>query len=81
MLQVSLDLKAEADDFHVFLLTLEPGDWTRPTLFKDWTPWDVVAHLHYFDNVSVLAMTDVDAFTAKRDGLIKDLNVTVSDPE
>ncbi|MBW2275032.1 MAG: TIGR03084 family protein [Deltaproteobacteria bacterium] len=75
MLQVSLDLKAEADDFHAFLLTLQSGDWTRPTLFKDWTPWDVVAHLHFFDRVSLVALEGREAFAAERKRLIGDLKV------
>ena len=73
MLQESVDLIAEAEELHGFLQTLDPEDWQRPTGFMSWTPWDVVAHLHYFDHVSLLAMTDVDAFTAKRDALIADI--------
>ena len=59
MLQVALDLRAEADELHAFLGSLAPDDWERPTLFNAWTPWDVVAHLHFFDEVSVLALEDV----------------------
>jgi uncharacterized protein (TIGR03084 family) len=65
MLQESLDLRAEADELHAFLKTLGEGDWGRPTPFLGWAPWDVVAHLHFFDRMSVLALTDVDAFAAK----------------
>ena len=43
MLQESLDLRAEADEFHSFLKTLGDGDWGRPTPFLGWTPWDVIA--------------------------------------
>jgi uncharacterized protein (TIGR03084 family) len=71
MLQESLDLRAEADELHSFLQTLEPGDWERPTGFMRWTPWDVVAHLHYFDQVSMLALNDGEAFAAKRNELIE----------
>jgi uncharacterized protein (TIGR03084 family) len=35
-----------------------------------WTPWDVVAHLHFFDRLSLLAVTDEDAFAVKRKDLI-----------
>ena len=71
MLQESLDLRAEVDEFHSFLQTLEPADWQKPTLFKSWTPWDVVAHLHYFDHMSVLALNDEDAFAIERKALIE----------
>jgi uncharacterized protein (TIGR03084 family) len=72
MLQESLDLKAEADAFRAFLETLEDEDWARPTGFMGWTPWDVVAHLHYFDKVSLLALEGEEVFVAKRDALIKE---------
>jgi uncharacterized protein (TIGR03084 family) len=71
MLQVSLDLRAEADELHAFLQKLGPDDWGRPTPFLGWTPWDVVAHLHYFDRLSLLALTDADAFAAKRKEFIE----------
>jgi uncharacterized protein (TIGR03084 family) len=71
MLQESLDLRAEADELHAFLQTLEETDWERPTGFMQWTPWDVVAHLHFFDRVSMLALKSEDAFAAKRDEFIQ----------
>jgi uncharacterized protein (TIGR03084 family) len=70
MLQESLDLRAEADDLRDFLATLGGDDWAKPTLFMKWTPWDVVAHLHFFDRVSLLALTDEEAFAVKRKDLI-----------
>ena len=78
MLQVSLDLKAEADDFYGFLITLDPEDWTRPTLFKQWTPWDVVAHLHYFDRVSLVSLQGPEAFAGERQKLIEALKAGTS---
>jgi uncharacterized protein (TIGR03084 family) len=66
VLQESQDLRAEADDLHAFLQTLGEEDWGRPTGFKQWTPWDVVAHLHYFDRCSILAVKGEDEFAAKR---------------
>jgi uncharacterized protein (TIGR03084 family) len=70
MLQESLDLRAEADELRDFLATLGGDDWAKPTLFMKWTPWDVVAHLHFFDRLSLLAVTDEDAFAVKRKDLI-----------
>ncbi len=70
MLQEGLDLRAEADDLHAFLETLSEQDWQAPTSFMKWTPWDVVAHLHYFDEVSMLSMQGLEAFKPKRDFLI-----------
>ena len=69
-MQESRDLRAEADEFHAFLKTLDAADWSRPTPFLGWTPWDVVAHLHYFDRVALLALTDADAFAVTARELI-----------
>jgi uncharacterized protein (TIGR03084 family) len=72
MLQESLDLTAEADDFRAFLETLSEADWGRPTGFMGWTPWDVVAHLHYFDMISLMALDGEEVFVARRNALIED---------
>jgi len=66
MMQESLDLRAEADELHAFLQTLDAKDWARTTGFKQWTPWDVIAHLHYFDRAALLALEGEDGFAAKR---------------
>lgn len=81
MLQESLDLLAEAEELHGFLQTLDAGDWAVPTQFMHWTPWDVVAHLHYFDRVSVLALEDEAAFAAKRNELIGNIGKGLTNAE
>jgi uncharacterized protein (TIGR03084 family) len=81
VLQVSLDLCAEADELHAFLQTLKEEDWERPTPFLGWTPWDVVAHLHFFDRVSMLALTDAQGFADKRKALIEAYSSGVSGAE
>jgi uncharacterized protein (TIGR03084 family) len=73
MLQVSMDLRDEVDELHGFLPTLTPDDWERETGFLSWTPWDVVAHLHYFDLVSLTSLEGEEAFASERDALIKEL--------
>jgi uncharacterized protein (TIGR03084 family) len=70
MLQESQDLVAEADELRTFLETLGADEWERETGFMTWTPWDVVAHLHFFDEVSMLSLQGVEAFTPARDELI-----------
>jgi len=81
MLQESLDLRAEADELHTFLKTLGDEDWSRPSPFMRWTPWDVVAHLHFFDRLSMLALTDVDEFAARRAEMIKAMAAGASGTE
>ncbi len=81
MLQESLDLRAEADELHGFLQTLGPEDWGRPTGFLRWTPWDVVAHLHFYDLVSLDALDGREAFGLRRDELIKSFGAGRSNAE
>jgi uncharacterized protein (TIGR03084 family) len=81
MLQESLDLQAEADGLRDFLETLDEEDWARPTAFMGWTPWDVVAHLHYFDRLSLLALDDEAAFAQKRAELIRKLGEGLANRE
>lgn len=81
MLQVGLDLRSEADELHAFLKTLDERDWNRSTQFMDWTPWDVVAHLHYFDRVSLLALTDEAAFVDRRKQMVESMSAGVTNRE
>jgi uncharacterized protein (TIGR03084 family) len=66
MLQVASDLREEVDELHGFLQTLKTADWERETGFMQWTPWDVVAHLHYFDLVSMVALEGEEALAVER---------------
>ena len=58
------DLRAEAEDLRVLLAGLMPADWSRPTQFKDWTPNDIVQHLHIGDVMGLTSATDPAAFGA-----------------
>ena len=73
-LPISADLKAEATELAAFLDTLSDEDWRTKTLFMDWTPWDVVAHLHYFDLVSMDASAGHEAFAPRKEQLIKEMS-------
>src|SRR4030095_16653131 len=69
MLQEALDFRAEADELHALLRTLGEDDWSRPTTFQRWTPWDVVAHLHLYDEVSLASLAGEDVFAEQRNKL------------
>jgi uncharacterized protein (TIGR03084 family) len=69
-LQEALDFRAEADELHAFLRTLGEGDWNRPTTFQRWTPWDVVAHLHLYDQVSLASLAGEEVFAQERNKLV-----------
>ena len=81
MLQVSLDFRAEVDDFHGFLQTLKAEDWDRETAFQAWTPWDVVAHLHFFDLVSRVSLEGEEAFAPERKALIAAMGAGTSNKQ
>src|SRR5258705_4057953 len=69
-LQEALDFRAEADELHTFLGTLAERDWSRPTTFQRWTPWDVVAHLHLYDQVSLASLAGEQEFAQERNKLV-----------
>lgn len=69
MLPIAVDFHDEVDEFHAFLRTLPAEVWDRETAFMGWTPWDVVAHLHYFDLVSRIALEGEEAFAPERKAL------------
>ncbi|UCE86946.1 MAG: TIGR03084 family protein [Deltaproteobacteria bacterium] len=71
MLPVCRDFRDEVDELHAFLETLAPEDWERETQFMAWTPWDVVAHLHYFDLLSRVSLEGEDAFAPERTALFR----------
>jgi len=70
LLPISQDFKDEVDELHAFLETLTPEQWDEQTGFMEWTPWDVVAHLHYFDVVSMASLEGEAAFAAERDAVM-----------
>ncbi len=70
MLQQAQDLQEEGIALHAFLKTLEAGDWQRPTPFKTWTPHQVVAHLHMFDRMSLLALEEPADYLAAAEELM-----------
>ncbi|MEO1253082.1 MAG: TIGR03084 family metal-binding protein [Pseudomonadota bacterium] len=61
----------EANDFldeslalHALIADLDDEGLERVTAFKAWTISDVVAHLHYFNDMASVSLSDRDAFAA-----------------
>ena len=77
-LKIGEELRDEVGEFHSFLETLDEKDWTTPTLFMNWTTWDVVAHLHFFDLVSLAALSGVDEFKRRQKDAIEGAKNKVS---
>ncbi len=70
MLQQALDMREEGDALYDFLKPLEASAWERPTLFNDWTLWDIIAHLHYFDRMALQSLTSETDFKQAADELV-----------
>jgi uncharacterized protein (TIGR03084 family) len=58
------DLRAEGDELFALLADMDTGFWTQHSTFKNWTVWDVVAHLHFSDHMALTSLESADAFKA-----------------
>ncbi|AOY91165.1 TIGR03084 family protein [Cupriavidus sp. USMAA2-4] len=56
------DLLDEYQDLAALAQTLGAEEWARATDFHGWSAWDEIAHLCFFDEASLLAIGDADAF-------------------
>lgn len=65
MFQEVDDLREEGKELDTLLASLGEADWARPTPFKQWTPFDVVGHLHYSDRCAVASLKGREAFQAE----------------
>lgn len=57
-------VEAEAAELDTLLSSLEETQWRGATPFKQWTPWDVVAHLHRGDTMGFTTLHDPEAYRA-----------------
>ncbi len=60
--QIVTDLTAEGDELYGLLKDMDTGYWTQASAFKNWTVWDVVAHLHFSDYMALTTLKSADAF-------------------
>ncbi len=60
--QAANDFRAEADALYGVLADMDTGFWTQRSTFKDWTVWDVVAHLHLSDHMALTTLASGDDF-------------------
>ncbi|VTU24822.1 putative Actinobacterial protein [Variovorax sp. PBL-H6] len=63
------DLLAEYRGLADLCGSLTDEQWRQRTDFHGWTPWDEVAHLLYFDETALQAVSDAAAFDADKDAL------------
>jgi uncharacterized protein (TIGR03084 family) len=67
---VVADLRAETTAIVSLLSDLRPGSWDAPTPADSWTVRDQVTHLAFFDDATLLALTDPAAFDLQREELL-----------
>jgi uncharacterized protein (TIGR03084 family) len=60
--QVTEDLREETGSLQQVLEGIGPRQWSTPTPAAGWTVQDQVNHLAYFDEATVLALTDPERF-------------------
>jgi uncharacterized protein (TIGR03084 family) len=63
------DLRDETDSLFSLLEGLMPEDWDKPTPAQAWSIRDQVTHLAYFDDATLLALADPEAFARHRSAL------------
>jgi uncharacterized protein (TIGR03084 family) len=62
MLAEAYDFRDESEALYKLIKPLLEEDYDRVTLFRDWTINDVLQHLHYFNYVADLTLSDENAF-------------------
>jgi uncharacterized protein (TIGR03084 family) len=64
MHQICDDLRDEYDALDAIVASLTEAEWDAPTPADGWSVRDQICHLWFFDERELLALTDVEAFTA-----------------
>ncbi len=73
---VLVDLQAEGDELYQLVSAIEPDRWRIMTPSPGWTIAHQVGHLAASDRFAALAVTDPQAFAARRGEVAADLNET-----
>jgi uncharacterized protein (TIGR03084 family) len=68
--QLVADLAAETSELAAVLSGVKPRDFDKDTPAQGWTIRDQVTHLAFFDDATILALTDQPAFDARRAELL-----------
>ena len=62
MLEQAADFRAESDVLYDLLAPLSEDEFKRPTLFKEWTTNDILAHLHWGNMQADLSLNNEAKF-------------------
>jgi uncharacterized protein (TIGR03084 family) len=74
---VLVDLTAESDELDAVVADLTDDGWTRDTPASGWTVADQIGHLAWTDEMSLIAASDADAFTAGLAGMAAEMDTYV----
>jgi uncharacterized protein (TIGR03084 family) len=65
------DLEKQYQEFDNLVSRLDKEEWYRKTAFFQWTIFDEVAHIAFFDHEALLAIEDPDQFKDRARGVMK----------
>lgn len=71
MASLCADLRAEYSELADLVSGFDPQDWQLSTGFFQWTPWDEISHLLYFDQQALTALGNADVFARDATALMK----------
>jgi uncharacterized protein (TIGR03084 family) len=71
MRQICTDLKKQYQEFDDLVAGLDEQQWRRKTPFFEWTIFDEVAHIAFFDHEALLAMEDPVRFKERAKGVME----------
>ena len=64
-MQQAEDFRTESRALHALLVDVDPARFSEPTQFKDWTINHVLQHLHVWNMMADLSLTNEEAFSAR----------------
>ena len=71
MEKITQDILDSVFDLNKILESLTDEEWKSPTAFKQWTPEEVVAHLFYFDRMTVYSVNFPEKFNDEASYMFK----------
>ena len=71
MKQICSDLEAQYQEFDDLVAGLDEKQWRLKTPFFEWTIFDEVAHIAFFDHAALLAIEDLERFKERAKGVMK----------
>ncbi len=71
MLEQAADFRAESDVLYDLLAPLSEDEFKRPTLFKEWTTNDILAHLHWGNMQADLSLNNEAKFLERFEAMKK----------